>query len=53
MEITLRSLVTMVHGMGFGALFLLAFSGAFFELPRTGQGTRFHRAIALYGSTCL
>lgn len=34
MEITLRSLWTMVHGMGFGALYLLAFSGAFVELYR-------------------
>lgn len=38
MEITARSLATMLHGMGFGALFLLAFSGAFFELARSGQG---------------
>jgi hypothetical protein len=38
MEITLRSVLTILHGMGFGALFLLAFSGAFFELVRTGQG---------------
>jgi hypothetical protein len=28
MEITFRDLVTVVHGMGFGALFMLAFSGA-------------------------
>lgn len=39
MEITARSLATMLHGMGFGALFLLAFSGAFFELARSGQGS--------------
>jgi hypothetical protein len=39
LEITLRSLVTMLHGMGFGALFLLAFSGAFFEFVRIGQGS--------------
>jgi hypothetical protein len=39
MEITARSLLTILHGMGFGALFLLAFSGAFFELWRTGQGS--------------
>jgi hypothetical protein len=38
MEITLRSLLTILHGMGFGALFLLAFSGAFVELVRLGQG---------------
>jgi hypothetical protein len=28
MEITVRDLMTVVHGMGFGALFMLAFSGA-------------------------
>ena len=28
MEITERSLWTMIHGMGFGALYLLACSGA-------------------------
>lgn len=38
MEITARSLITLFHGMGFGALFLLAFSGAMFELGRTEQG---------------
>jgi hypothetical protein len=38
MEITLRSLLTILHGMGFGALFLLAFSGAFVELVHLGQG---------------
>jgi hypothetical protein len=39
MNITFRSLITILHGMGFGALFLLAFSGAFFELVRIGQGS--------------
>lgn len=34
MEITTRELWTLVHGMGFGALYLLAFSGAFVELGR-------------------
>src|SRR5215469_11262045 len=38
MEITFRSLVTIFHGMGFGALFLLAFSGAMFEFGRAEQG---------------
>ena len=38
MEITFRSLVTIFHGMGFGALFLLAFSGVMFELGRAEQG---------------
>ena len=34
MEITARSLWTLVHGMGFGALYLLACSGALVELYR-------------------
>jgi hypothetical protein len=34
MEITVRSLWTLIHGMGFGALYLLACSGAFMELYR-------------------
>lgn len=34
MEITARSLWTMIHGMGFGALYLLACSGALVELWR-------------------
>ena len=34
MEITTRSLFTMIHGMGFGALYLMACSGALFELHR-------------------
>lgn len=34
MEITARSLWTIVHGMGFGALYLLACSGALVELYR-------------------
>lgn len=40
-EITSRDLVTVPHGMGFGALFMLAFSGALAELYRItvpGQG---------------
>ena len=36
MDITFRSLIAILHGMGFGALFLLAFSGAFLELVRVG-----------------
>ena len=39
MEITARSLITILHGMGFGLLFLLAFSGALFELWRAGQAS--------------
>lgn len=34
MEITSRSLWTLIHGMGFGALYLLACSGALVELYR-------------------
>jgi hypothetical protein len=34
MEITMRSLWTLVHGMGFGALYLLACSGGVVELYR-------------------
>src|SRR5450432_2780394 len=34
MEISTRDLVTVLHGMGFGALFMLAFSGALAELYR-------------------
>lgn len=34
MEITVRELLTLVHGMGFGALYLLACSGAMVELYR-------------------
>src|SRR5438477_12771973 len=34
MEISLRDLMTVFHGMGFGALFMLAFAGALAELYR-------------------
>lgn len=34
MEITWRDLMTVLHGMGFGALFMLAFTGAIAELYR-------------------
>lgn len=34
MQISFRELIAEIHGMGFGALFLLAFSGAFIELYR-------------------
>ena len=53
MEISLRDLLTALHGMGFGALFMLAFSGAIAELyrmstsgadsPSTPQGQMFLR----------
>ena len=39
MEITVRDLVTVLHGMGFGALFMLAFSGALAELYRMSIST--------------
>jgi hypothetical protein len=39
MEITTRALVTLMHGMGFGALYLLACSGALVELYRFGTPT--------------
>jgi hypothetical protein len=38
MEITTRALWTMIHGMGFGALYLLACSGALIELYRFTAG---------------
>jgi hypothetical protein len=34
MEISFRDLMTVLHGMGFGALFMLAFSGALAEFYR-------------------
>ncbi len=34
MEISLRDLATVFHGMGFGALFMLAFTGAIAEIYR-------------------
>jgi len=34
MEITARGLWTLLHGMGFGALYLLACSGALIEIYR-------------------
>jgi len=39
MEITTRALWTMIHGMGFGALYLLACSGALVELYRFTTST--------------
>lgn len=51
MEITLRSVFTIIHGMGFGALFLLAFSGAIVELVRIAQrqgDTASERSVRLY-----
>lgn len=38
MEITVRGLWTLIHGMGFGALYLLACSGALVELHRITSG---------------
>ena len=34
MEITTRGLLTLIHGMGFGALYLMACSGALVEIYR-------------------
>src|SRR6202789_4345397 len=39
MEITVRGLWTLIHGMGFGALYLLACSGALVELYRCTTST--------------
>lgn len=40
MEMSTRELWTVLHGMGFGALFLLAFTGAMFALARmSGHGS--------------
>jgi hypothetical protein len=44
MEMTTRSLWTMIHGMGFGALYLMACSGALVELHRR-YGSAPHPAI--------
>ena len=55
MEITTRDLVTVMHGMGFGALFMLAFSGAIGELywisapgVRTQTSSREQTMLAFY-----
>ena len=55
MEISLRDLLTVLHGMGFGVLFMLAFSGAIAELYRMSApgGTvlpsgRQHKLLMLY-----
>jgi len=55
MEITQRSFWTLVHGMGFGALYLLACSGALIELYRfttspapAGETAREERFLRVY-----
>ncbi len=55
MEITVRGLWTLVHGMGFGALYLLACSGALVELyrfstssPATEAGPGKERFLRIY-----
>jgi len=55
MEITVRGLWTLIHGMGFGALYLLACSGALIEVYRfttssgpVGETTREERFLKLY-----
>jgi nitrate reductase NapE component len=40
MEISLRDLITVLHGMGFGALFMMAFAGALAELYRFSAPTQ-------------
>jgi hypothetical protein len=40
MEISTRDLWTVLHGMGFGALFMLAFSGALAEIYRMSAPTQ-------------
>ncbi|HLJ06186.1 MAG TPA: hypothetical protein VKT26_07935 [Acetobacteraceae bacterium] len=55
MEITARDLVTVLHGMGLGALFMLAFSGALAQIYRISApqglaqvGSREHTMLAIY-----
>ncbi len=55
MEISLRDLLTVLHGMGFGALFMLAFTGAIAELYRMSApgapsvpDPREHKLLMLY-----
>jgi len=55
MEITTRDFFTVLHGMGFGALFMLAFSGALVELYRISApgapaqtGARAQQLLNLY-----
>jgi hypothetical protein len=55
MELTTRDLLTVMHGMGFGALFMLAFSGALVELyhvsapgVRPNASSRQHTLFRLY-----
>jgi hypothetical protein len=40
MEISYRDLITVLHGMGFGTLFMLAFSGAIGVIYATSMGGR-------------
>jgi hypothetical protein len=55
MEITTHDFFTVLHGMGFGALFMLAFSGAIVELYRLSApgeptliGARAQQLLGLY-----
>jgi len=55
MEITARGLWTLIHGMGFGALYLLACSGALIEIYRfttssaaVGETAREERFLKIY-----
>ena len=44
MEITARALWTLIHGLGFGALYLLACSGALVELYRSTTSSALHES---------
>jgi hypothetical protein len=49
MDISWRDLLTVIHGMGFGALFMLAFSGAIVELFRLSTpGARDQQPLRIY-----
>lgn len=55
MEISWRDLMTALHGMGFGALFILAFSGAIIEIYRMSasdlpinSNTKYQTLLRLY-----
>jgi len=57
-ETSIRSLWTMIHGMGFGALYLMAFSGAFIALLRqtspqaaTAPNPSYHRQLNAWLTT--
>src|SRR5208282_5713553 len=53
MEITVRGLWTMIHGMGFGALYLMACSGALVELTGAYVIYPWYRAVPPPGTANL